>query len=117
MFDVLDITFLVPAKVRFQTEFGEQECLVQVDLMTRKVYENSRPWDEEKVEAFFRKIDDDTSLPEDLFVDRSDGPTVAQHLEELPEDPDAFAEAFSSEEEEKYESEDEFLDEEEELYE
>jgi hypothetical protein len=65
--DIMKLCFLVPVKVSWQ---NGQESIVNVDLVNRKVYNGSVPWNAEDTLSFFKHLDQATHMPEDYYADR-----------------------------------------------
>ncbi len=67
-FEIKDVVFLTPARVKFLENGSEYEIIVSVDFVNRKVYYGNDSKPDILSEAFFRYLDSVNSLPEDLFV-------------------------------------------------
>ena len=63
--EVLDVSFLTPARVKSKVDGKEFEITVGVDLINRKIYENN---DEcQFSDKIFEYLDSVNSLPENFF--------------------------------------------------
>jgi hypothetical protein len=64
--EVLDVSFLTPARIKLKVDGHDTEVTVGVDLIERKVYENSG--ESAFSEQIFEYLDRVNSLPEDFFI-------------------------------------------------
>lgn len=68
--EVIDVSFLTPARIKAKFDDKEFEITVGVDLINRKIYENN---DECKFsDQIFEYLDSVNSLPPDFFEAPSD---------------------------------------------
>jgi hypothetical protein len=68
--EILDVSFLTPARVTAKVDGCDVEVTVGVDLISRKIYDNNG--ESQLSEHIFEYLDKANSLPEDFFVASDD---------------------------------------------